>query len=260
VWLAARRGIPTAIFDADSRPGLTTRWLSRVVREVYLGTPEALPRLPLRARGRAVVTGTPILPPDPHAGPRGRAKFAVDGSAPVVLVTGGSQGALALNEVVAEWISRLRPEGPTRPPQVIWATGPAMHDRFRPLHRPPAVHVVGFLDPISEAYAVADLVVCRAGMLTIAELCAWGLPSILVPLPTAAADHQTYNAEVMASAGAAVHLPQALLTPDRLASEVSRLLEESGRLADLGAQARRRGLPGAAELILRRLKRLTPPG
>ena len=82
------------------------------------------------------------------------------------------------------------------------------------------MQVVDFLDPMADGYAVADLVVSRAGMITVAELCAWGLPSILVPLPTAAADHQTHNARVLAEAGAALLLPQSELTPERLARSV----------------------------------------
>ena len=81
------------------------------------------------------------------------------------------------------------------------------------------MHVIDFLDPMADGYAVADLVVSRAGMITVAELCAWGLPNILVPLPTAAADHQTYNARVLAAVGRVpACLPQAELTPDRSAA------------------------------------------
>ncbi len=85
---------------------------------------------------------------------------------------------------------------------LIWVTGRGTYEEFARFHRPPRVQVVDFLDPMADGYAVADLVVSRAGMITVAELCAWGLPSILIPLPTAAADHQTHNARVLAEAGA----------------------------------------------------------
>jgi UDP-N-acetylglucosamine--N-acetylmuramyl-(pentapeptide) pyrophosphoryl-undecaprenol N-acetylglucosamine transferase len=252
VWLAARRGIPTAIFEPDARPGLTSRLLSRRVREVYLGVPEAERALRFGPRTQVRVTGPPIIPPDPTAATQGRAIFAVDAARPVVLVTGGSQGALALNEIVGAWIR----SGRAASVQVIWATGAGSYDRFRALHQPPGVHVSPFLDPIAPAYAIADLAVTRAGMMTIAELCAWGLPSILVPLPTAAQDHQTHNARVMSEAGAAVHVPQRDLNPDRLASEVESLAADSARRAALGGRAKARGKPQATAEIRGHLERL----
>jgi UDP-N-acetylglucosamine--N-acetylmuramyl-(pentapeptide) pyrophosphoryl-undecaprenol N-acetylglucosamine transferase len=106
---------------------------------------------------------------------------------------------------------------------------------------------------MADGYAVADLVVSRAGMITVAELSAWGLPSILIPLPTAAADHQTHNARVLAEAGAAVMLPQAELTPDTLARAVNRLLSENSARDEMAAQARARGKPNAAAEIVSNL-------
>jgi UDP-N-acetylglucosamine--N-acetylmuramyl-(pentapeptide) pyrophosphoryl-undecaprenol N-acetylglucosamine transferase len=116
---------------------------------------------------------------------------------------------------------------------------------------------VPYLAPIAEAYAAADVALTRAGAMSIAELCAWGLPSILVPLPTAAADHQAHNARTLASAGAAVHLPQAELTAGSLAAAVGGLAGDPARLAALAAAASARGRPDAAariaEQILRRV-------
>ena len=119
--------------------------------------------------------------------------------------------------------------------------------------RPPRVHLVDFLDPMADGYAVADLVVSRAGMITVAELCAWGLPSILVPLPTAAADHQTHNARVLAEAGAALVLPQSELHSERLAQAVNQLLSEDGTRGAMANQARARGKPEAAAEIVSNL-------
>ncbi len=125
------------------------------------------------------------------------------------------------------------PDGSTRadPPNaiLIWVTGRGTYDEFARYHRPPHVQVLDFLDPMGEGYAVADLVVSRAGMITVAELCAWGLANVLVPLPTAAADHQTHNARVLAASGASVLLPQAELTPDRLRDVITELLNDPDR-------------------------------
>jgi UDP-N-acetylglucosamine--N-acetylmuramyl-(pentapeptide) pyrophosphoryl-undecaprenol N-acetylglucosamine transferase len=109
---------------------------------------------------------------------------------------------------------------------------------------------------MADGYAVAGLVVSRAGMITVAELCAWGLPSILIPLPTAAADHQTHNARVLAEAGAALMLPQSQLHSERLAQAVNGLLSEDGTRGAMANQARARGKPEAAAEIVSNLMTL----
>ena len=102
---------------------------------------------------------------------------------------------------------------------------------------------------MADGYAVADVVLGRAGAITVAELCAWALPSVLVPLPTAAADHQTHNARALATAGAGVLLPQAELSADRLQAVVGALLVSPSARAEIANRARRRGRPGAAAEI-----------
>jgi UDP-N-acetylglucosamine--N-acetylmuramyl-(pentapeptide) pyrophosphoryl-undecaprenol N-acetylglucosamine transferase len=113
--------------------------------------------------------------------------------------------------------------------------------------------VLPYLAPIERAYAACDFALTRAGALTLAELCAWGIPPILVPLPTAAADHQTANARALANAGAAIELPQAELTAERIDQVVRGLLAEPTRLATLAAAASSRGRPNAAEDIAKRI-------
>jgi UDP-N-acetylglucosamine--N-acetylmuramyl-(pentapeptide) pyrophosphoryl-undecaprenol N-acetylglucosamine transferase len=245
VWAASRRGIPTAIQEQNAFPGLATRWLSRRARQIWLGVPEARRFLRAGRETEILDTGNPITPPDPSRAEEARARFGIDGGRPVVLVSGGSQGSVALNDAVAQV---LRAGGFDRA-ILLWATGRGSYARFRECHRPPAVQVFDFLDPMSDAYAVADVAIGRAGMMTIAELCAWGIPSILIPLPTAAADHQTGNARVMADAGAAIHLPQSELTPGRLGSAVGSLLADPVQRAEMAARARARGRPDAGARI-----------
>jgi UDP-N-acetylglucosamine--N-acetylmuramyl-(pentapeptide) pyrophosphoryl-undecaprenol N-acetylglucosamine transferase len=249
VWWAARHRIATAIQEQNAYPGLATRWLSRRVRHVYLGLPETGRLLRFGKNTRVFDTGNPIAPPTPERRAPALAKFGLDGRHQVVLITGGSQGALAINRAVAGWLDA----GGVGEAALIWVTGRGTHEEFGRYHAPPAVQVIDFLDPMADAYAVADLVVSRAGMITVAELCAWGLPSILIPLPTAAADHQTHNARVLAETGASQLLLQADLTSRRLADVVGELLRDDSRRKQMAGRALARGRPDSARQIVSNL-------
>jgi len=249
VWRAARRGIPTAMLELNAYPGLAVRLLARRVRELWLGSPEARRHLRPGPTTTVVETGAPILPPDPSIRQAARSRFGLSGDRPVLLVTGGSQGALAINEVVAAWLQG----GGGRDLALIWVTGRQSHARYTGLHDPPAVQVYDFLDPMAPAYAVADLAVSRAGMMTLAELAAWGIPAIVVPLPTAAADHQTPNAVAVEAAGAGLQVPQRAFTPVRLAELVGRFVGDPDRLGGMAAAARERGRPDATARIAARI-------
>jgi UDP-N-acetylglucosamine--N-acetylmuramyl-(pentapeptide) pyrophosphoryl-undecaprenol N-acetylglucosamine transferase len=248
VWWAARQGIPTAVQEQNAYPGLASRWLSSRVDHVYLGLPEARRLLRFGPKTQVFDTGNPIAPPSPQRREAARAKFDLDGRSPVILVTGGSQGALALNLTVAAWLDH----GARRDVELIWVTGRGTYQQFQRYHSR-HVRVFDFLDPMADAYAVADLVVSRAGMITVAELCAWGLPSVLVPLPTAAADHQSHNARVLAEAGASLVLSQAEFTADRLNNVVTELLGDPGRRQRMAEHARARGRPNSAREIVSNL-------
>lgn len=252
VWWATRRGIPTALQEQNAFPGVVTRLLSRRVRHVYLGLPEARRRLAFGVATEVFDTGNPIVVPEPGRRPGAQDRFGIRGDRPVLLVTGGSQGALAINEAVAGWLDQGGGEGW----QVVWATGRGSYERFSRYHHPPDVQVIGFLDPMADGYAVADLVVSRAGMMTGAELCAWGLPSVLVPLPTAAEDHQRHNAEALAGAGAAAMILQRDLTPATLGRTLAALRDDAPRRAAMATAARSRGHPHAAAAIVDHLASL----
>jgi UDP-N-acetylglucosamine--N-acetylmuramyl-(pentapeptide) pyrophosphoryl-undecaprenol N-acetylglucosamine transferase len=191
--------------------------------------------------------GNPIEPPSSEGRDRAasRREIGIDPARPCVFLFGGSQGARALNEALAGALEARLFEGVN----VLWGTGTA-HAAALARHAVPGRVVVrGFFDPIAPAYAAADLVVCRAGAMTIAEVCAWGVPSVLIPLPTAAADHQTHNARALADAGAALWLAEADLSPESLGRVVNGLVHDRARLESLGARARSRGHPDAARRI-----------
>jgi UDP-N-acetylglucosamine--N-acetylmuramyl-(pentapeptide) pyrophosphoryl-undecaprenol N-acetylglucosamine transferase len=254
---ARAHGWTTMLHECDSHPGLTTRTFAGRAAFISLGFPEAASKLDVSSSTVVEALGNPIAPPvqiSPTERRRRRAEWGFgDEVSHIVLVTGGSQGARALNVATAAWIA----SGLPATLGLIWATGRGGWRDFEGV-RAPRVVVRPYLDPIIDAYAVADLAIGRAGAMTIAELCAWGVPSILVPLPTAAADHQTRNAVALASAGASVHLPQSALDSTSLAATVSELLAQPDTLSRFAAAARARGKPDAARLIAQRILERIP--
>ncbi len=252
VLRAQQAGIPTVLQEQNAFPGLTTRFLARRARQIHLGFPEARERLSLGPLTQVFVFGNPITPPGRLDAGAARAELGLTARERTVFVFGGSQGARALNETVAGAIGR----GLLGDVNLLWGTGTAHQELYTPLAVAGRIVVRGFFDPIATAYAAADLVVARAGAMTVSELCAWGKPSILVPLPTAAADHQTYNARALASAGAGILLLESELAPDSFARTVSGLAHDDRRLTDLGETARKRGHPNAARTIIMKVLEL----
>jgi UDP-N-acetylglucosamine--N-acetylmuramyl-(pentapeptide) pyrophosphoryl-undecaprenol N-acetylglucosamine transferase len=241
-----RHRIPIAVQEANSHPGLTVRLFARFARAIWLGFPEAAKALKARP-GALRDVGCPIEPPPAvrpdAAGARAAWGFPRTGGR-VLLVFGGSQGARGLNAVIADWVRAGIPDDT----YMIWGTGRAQHDELAPLASE-RVRIRPYLAPITGAYAAADLAITRAGAMTTAELCAWGVPMILVPLPTAAADHQSENAKSLHAAGAAIHVPQQGLTAMMLDAIVKNVLADPRRLAALTAGAKARARPEAAAVI-----------
>lgn len=244
---AALKKIPFAIQEQNTFPGLTTRFFSRYASQIHLGFPEARAHLKPSPRTKVFDSGNPIEPPPADARDKraGRAawEFPTDRGT-VLLVYGGSQGSQAMNEAVAGWVRGGIPEDLF----IIWATGRNNHEKFAELESD-RVKVRPYLSPVSDAYRAADLALSRAGAMATAELCAWGLPMILVPLPTAAADHQTANARALEAAGAAQVIIQSAMSPGSLSGAVTSLISDPTRLAALSAHALERARPLAAEHI-----------
>ena len=258
--IAARLlGLPVVLQEQNTHPGKTTRLIARWARQIHVAYPEATSGLPGRARSRVRDTGNPIRPlPAPEARDAGAARRALglpeDGA--VVLVVGGSQGARKMNRATMEI---LQDDMPIKGEFVLWITGPAHYEAVAAELgevRSERFAVVPYLEPASmyRALAAADVAVSRAGAMATSEFLAWALPAILVPLPTAAADHQTENARSLEAAGAAVHLPERdgeglELDGAKLWSEVTGLLRAPGALAGMARAAERRARPRAAREV-----------
>ena len=247
---AARHHIPIVQQAGDSHPGLTARAFKRWTREYYLAFPEA-GQVIGGEPSPFVDTGAPIEPPPEPRPDRAAARrawgFPAQGGH-VLLIYGGSQGSRAINLVVADWVKRGLPENL----YVIWMTGRASYSEFASLDGG-NVRVREYLSPIADAYAATDIALARAGAMTTSELFAWRIPGVLVPLPTAAADHQTANARALEAAGAAINLPQSELTVDRLDATIRGLLADPASMARLAEGAAARARPHAAETIARRI-------
>jgi UDP-N-acetylglucosamine--N-acetylmuramyl-(pentapeptide) pyrophosphoryl-undecaprenol N-acetylglucosamine transferase len=180
------------------------------------------------------------------------ARFGLSEQMPTVFVFGGSRGARRINEATLDAMARLKT---ALHAQFILQTGKEdfAWARERAEREQLPVTVVPYLTHIHEAYAAADLVVCRAGAMTLAEIAACGVPAILVPYPFAAYDHQVTNAQNLAERGGAVMIKDAELTGERLAIEVERLIKDRGTLVRMSANARRFARPDGAERIARSL-------
>jgi UDP-N-acetylglucosamine--N-acetylmuramyl-(pentapeptide) pyrophosphoryl-undecaprenol N-acetylglucosamine transferase len=238
---AALLGVPVAILEPNSEPGLANRLLAPIARRAYLAWDEAA----WAFRGATIRSfGVPLRP-----GFAPRAYVPRD--VPRLLVMGGSQGASVLNERVPEAIGMLTRRG-ARAVEVVHQAGAGRDAAVRDAYARAGVFgvtVVPFIDDVAQAIADADLVVARAGAGTLAEITAVGRPTLLVPFPHAADDHQARNAEALARAGAAAWLRQDAATVPRLASEVERLLGDSALRIAMARAATACGRPGAAHRV-----------
>jgi UDP-N-acetylglucosamine--N-acetylmuramyl-(pentapeptide) pyrophosphoryl-undecaprenol N-acetylglucosamine transferase len=257
VFAALVAGIPTVLQEQNSYPGMTTRLLASRVDEVHLSFKTSARHL--RRIDNVRLTGNPTRSViGTVRKSEGAEYFGMDPGKKTLLVFGGSRGASSLNRAMIEALPDLVGENL----QVIWQTGEKEYDEVlravesRTSSGRAEVKVFKFIDRMEYAYSIADLAVCRAGATTVAELTRAGVPSVLVPFPYAAADHQTENARAMAEAGASILIPDHELR-SRLSLVVLDLLGDVGRLEQMTARARELGKPEAAAELARAILRLT---
>jgi UDP-N-acetylglucosamine--N-acetylmuramyl-(pentapeptide) pyrophosphoryl-undecaprenol N-acetylglucosamine transferase len=258
VFVATLLGIPTLLQEQNSYPGVTTRLLARRVTEVHIAFDAT--RQHLRRDTGVFLSGNPIRA---AVGTVERSeslkRLGLQSARKTVLVVGGSQGAASINDALLASRDLLsRPDV-----QLVWLTGPTelqrVQQKIAELCSGDGVHLYGFFDDMPLAYAAADLVVCRAGASTLAEILCAGLPAVLVPYPHAAADHQTLNARTVADAGAAVLIPDAEAS-ERLGTEVREILAHPERRAAMAVAARSLALPNAARTVADAARKLMRDG
>jgi len=231
---------PLAVHEQNAIAGLTNRILAGVADRVMVAFPETL--------RRAEWTGNPVREDIARVAPP-QERFAGRRGALQLLVIGGSLGAQALNECVPRALALIPA---AERPRVVHQSGEKHLAALNAAYDEARVEgeCVAFIDNMAVRYAAADLVVCRAGAITVAELAAAGVASVLVPFPHAVDDHQTANAEFLARHGAAIRLPQSECSPQRLADLIRSL--DRARLLAMATAARRLGKPEATRIVAER--------
>ncbi len=261
--LAAARmaGVPTAVHEPDAHPGLVNRLFSSGADLVSLGMEGASERLK-PARGKLIVNGNPVRKSfvSPMARDAACAVLGLNQGLKTILVTGGSQGAQAINEALMDALPSLLEFDPHI--QIIHQAGEKNVQHFRErldkeVLNNPRYFLRAYFDDLAMAYSVCDLAICRAGAMTVAELAVTGTPALFVPYPFAAADHQTHNARFVASKGAAVMLLQNKLTGQSLRDTILELVVNEERVTTMRKAIRALGKPQAAADLANQIKELS---
>lgn len=255
------RRIPCVLLEPNAIPGMTNRLLGRLATRVCVGFPRTLVNFP---DGKAVCTGNPVRWQAPELSALRRAEGKTDKvAASTVLIVGGSAGARRLNQTMPYALARLvqLSHPADRAPdadsvgglRIIHQTGKAAHAEVREMYEQLGVkaEVVAFIDSMDAAYAAADLVICRAGAATVAELTVLGKPAIFVPYPYAADDHQRANAEVLVQAGAALMMLDIELNVEQMSQTIQSLVQDRSRLKSMAQAAAALGKADAAASVLK---------
>jgi UDP-N-acetylglucosamine--N-acetylmuramyl-(pentapeptide) pyrophosphoryl-undecaprenol N-acetylglucosamine transferase len=245
---AILRGIPTMVFEPNLVPGMVNRKLARWTKVAAVHFAETG-----KWFRKFLVTGVPVRKEFFELPPR-----QADG-APSLLVFGGSQGARAINDAVVKSAAGLKSAIPNL--RIVHQTGQRQFDEIAAAYKSAGfkAEVAPFIENMAQRFAEADLVICRSGASTVAEIAAAGKAAIFVPLPTAADDHQRRNAESLVAQGAAMMIPEAELTPERLTSVVRAVFEDRQRILQVGEKARTLSHRDAAQQIAQMALELVTP-
>ena len=244
---AIKLKIPVILQEQNSYPGIVTRRYAGKAQQVFLTYPEASDYLSAHAQTKVV--GNPIRPKMRRQDRTAAAEFfGLSSHYPSVFIFGGSQGSQAINN---HFIAHIQYYLDHFPVQFLWQTGP--QDFFncqQAVEGNDRVHVAAFIDEMSMAYSLADVAVCRSGAMTLAELTYFGIPSLLIPLPGAAANHQEYNARSLEKRGAAKVLLQHELTPQKVIDALKDLIMDREARDAMGKKALALSQPNATNVIV----------
>lgn len=236
-WLL---GIPVLIHEQNCIAGLTNRSLAKIAKTVLQGFPNTF--------SQGVTVGNPVRDVIAEL-PEPKERFIGRFDQPRLLVVGGSLGAAAINEIMPEILSKIPKD---KRPLVRHQAGPKLIDKALAAYKEFDVdaEVMPYIEDMAEAYGWADLVVCRSGALTIAELTAAGLAAILIPYPYAVDDHQTSNGQFLVERKAAYLIQQDELDVDRMADYLSEIMFDRSRLLDMAERARTSAFPNATQEVI----------
>jgi UDP-N-acetylglucosamine--N-acetylmuramyl-(pentapeptide) pyrophosphoryl-undecaprenol N-acetylglucosamine transferase len=252
VFVASLKRIPTLIQEQNSYPGISTRFLAHFVHKVCLSYSESVEYF--SSPKKLKVIGNPVREDLIHK-ERNQAlkQFRLDEDKKIIFVFGGSQGAHSINSVMLQCMDLLDPEW-----QILWQTGKSDFPEIKEKVKNKKIKCAAypFIEDMGSAYTASDIVVSRAGALTLAEITACGKPSILIPFPFATADHQRYNAEALQKQGAARMILQKDLSPEKLAQEIDFLLTNESKLKIMAEQSKNRGKPEATSLLVDQMEEL----
>lgn len=245
-----KKKVPTVIHESNALPGKTTKWLSKKVSLVAVGFMDTVKRLP-KAK-KVVYTGNPTRMNKSINKEEAKKKLGVKD--PLVLVFGGSQGGKNINETMIELIN----SGKVKNYELIYATGPKNYDDVikRIKANSDNVRIEKYIYNMEEVMAASDLLVCRSGALTVTEISIIGVPSILIPFPYAAENHQLYNAETLQKIGAAEIILDSELSPENLSDKINSLLFNKEKLKSMGDNATKNANINAINILSEEIKKI----
>ena len=259
---AHKLGIPTVLHESNAFPGKAVKMLSKSTDTILVSFKDAIPRI--KGAKNIVYTGTPVkIRKQDYTNEQKKNKLEelkLKNDKPSVLIFGGSQGAKKINDALIEIIEK----GLNKNYQVIWATGPKQYDIIKEeldknkknINRIEGMKIVPYIYNMEEMMNVADLIVARAGAMTVTEIANLGKPSILIPLPNVSHNHQLYNAKVLENVGAATIVLNDELTGEKLNSEIDNIVLNKEKMLNMGKDALKVSVSNVEEKIYNEIKRL----
>jgi UDP-N-acetylglucosamine--N-acetylmuramyl-(pentapeptide) pyrophosphoryl-undecaprenol N-acetylglucosamine transferase len=249
LFMASLLKFPTVIQEQNSYPGITTKLLAKRVNVVHLSFADSMKYF--KRKDNLRITGNPVRAFNTNLGPqKAKEQFGLDKTKFTLFVFGGSQGAMAINNAMITILENLMKKTTV---QILWSAGKNNLKNVEQavLNYADRVKVFEFIDDIDSAYAATDLAICRAGAMTLAEITLCGIPSILIPYPYAAENHQEANARSLEKSGAAKVLIEKDLDEQTLLNEISNLLNDDQKREQMSTAAIKNAFPNATEEIVK---------